>query len=419
MEGDKQPSLAAAVFNWPAAPGFIDPPQPIPADWREQFISQYVLPDTEVLCGLYRSCGAGRQWVLTRAPHATLTLDCSAAAAVPDRLHQLSAVRRDLLARSSSDSLPTKLVVVCDKQCAKDGPFSALSRALADCGQAITDLQVMSGEGSQAPAFSTASAFLAEMAAVCPRLISLSINVPCLLPPPSALPHVTKLHFQLEVRAGDDAGEPIPDYHTPAVLQSAARLLPQLTTLQPHFVYRYADDYDEEPTLPWHSLFTPPQSTPQTLTCFKTTSCLDEELLELLLNHAPALRCLEVGPVQLSAGEFSQGEWGVTELHASGVMYDSYHTHSLACLPLSGLLTIHIPSVRFFATSAEVSGHEHWRSISHTPCKDIQRRNAHSAHAGSLLACCYGYQQSVMIHSWYPCAGKVLETVPKHKHAYP
>ncbi len=351
MQGRDPPSLAAAVFDWPAAPGFTTPAQLIPADWLEQFISQHVLPDPAVLCGLFQSCGAGRQWVLARAPTATLTLDFSATVSAVTHYQRLPAVRQCLLARnssSSSDSLPTKLVVVCDEQCAQYGPFSGLPHALADCGQAITDLQFRSGEGSQAPALSTASPFLAGMAAVCPRLTSLSTNVTCTLPTPAALPHLTRL-----VLAAMTWGQDTAEEHAPAV-QSAARLLPQLTTLQVNITY----------TNPmagltvWHHLHTP-DSTSHTLTSIQTDDYLDDAQLWLLLNYAPALQRLTVGHVHLESDEHAGRQWRLTELvceRANGL--DRYRSSdTLVCLPVNsgGQMSIHVEQLALFVTSDQVS----------------------------------------------------------------
>ncbi len=263
MQGRDPPSLAAAVFEWPAAPGFTAPSQPIPADWLEQFISQHVLPDAAVLCGLFQSCGAGRQWVLTHAPQAALALDFSAAVSAVTHYQRLPAVRQCLLARSSSsssDGLSTKLVVVCDEQCAQYGPFSGLPHALADCGQCITDLQLKLVDEDVWPQVSTGSAFLAGMAAVCPRLTSLSTNVTSTLPPPTALPHLTRLVLRKTVIWGDGS----PDDPGPPVLQSAARLLPQLSTLE------FKPSCEEIEQTPFIHLLTP-ASTSHTLTTIITS----------------------------------------------------------------------------------------------------------------------------------------------------
>ncbi len=347
MQGRDPPSLAAAVFDWPAAPGFAAPAQPIPADWREQFISQHVLSSRIALCGLFKSCGVGRQWVLARAPSATLTLNFSATAEVSDRLRQLSAVRRDLLARSSSssDGLLTKLVVVCDEQCAQYGPFSALPHALADCGQAITELQIKAATEDSWPEFSTASALVAGMAAVCPRLKSLSVGFPCLLPTPAALPCLTELQFQLRL---DDDGEA---ENAPAVLQGVARLLPQLSELHatpcPYVGYDWVPDVGI-----WEMIFTP-QSTTHTLTSLTTSDALDLTLLRLILEHAPALRCLEVYRINLYSDQFAEKEWQASELYVEN-MEDSYCNDCLTHLPRSSGQLTFTEEVMLYASCSEV-----------------------------------------------------------------
>ncbi len=60
----------AAFFDFPAADGLLTPHSSTPATWRSQFIEQY----KTVYGGLFRTCRTGRDWVLTTAPEAQLTL---------------------------------------------------------------------------------------------------------------------------------------------------------------------------------------------------------------------------------------------------------------------------------------------------------------------------------------------------------
>ncbi len=92
-------SLAAALFDFPAAPGRSAPQQRAPDSWLELFTSKHA--DDEVFLGIFQSCRAGRDLVLCRAPQARARLDCTAAQSLAGWMRQLTAVWAGLRTRST------------------------------------------------------------------------------------------------------------------------------------------------------------------------------------------------------------------------------------------------------------------------------------------------------------------------------
>ncbi len=126
-------SLAAAVFDFPAAPGHSTPQQNVPDSWLELFTSQYA--DAGVFLGIFTSCRAGRDWALRTAPQIRVTLNFKAAPSLAGRMRQATAALDILRTRSTQCGLaPARLTVIRDDTANSDTAVAMLLGSLWQTG---------------------------------------------------------------------------------------------------------------------------------------------------------------------------------------------------------------------------------------------------------------------------------------------
>lgn len=287
-------SLAAGLFEFPAASDCYAPDEMPPGAWLVLFVGEHA--DDGVYKGIFTMCKAGRAWVLRTAPKARLTLGCPSEPG--DKTDAWCArltggLRQDLLTRGA---LPVS-VSVRGRQCAHtDTLCSTIVSTLRD-SPAITALEI-SQFGNQPQWCAAFITMLQQLAPQLPQLTSLTLD-PCLpfLPPLASLPQLRSLTVSLDPEA---QGAPSID----SCLTSCAAYLTLLTTVT------LCEDTQAEAD--W-SLLLRPASTTHTLTSFTTERDLDDRLLVLLLLHAPALQRLSVGCMALRA-DHSDKQWGVRGL---------------------------------------------------------------------------------------------------------
>ncbi len=276
-------SLGGALVGLPAAPGHARPQLHAPGSWLRLF-KQHAGPD--LYNGLFRSCRKGRDWVLQDASEAALLLDTRVKQSRRAWDRQLRAVRRDLQTRGSLPTFPVFAIIPWP------GTFGVRS-------QIYKALQGACGGVKQLFLFIVPERPCARKgllgraaAAIAARLRRRPANPPVssLWPQPAHLPSVTKLDIR------DSIGSVrLPDN----VLAHLATFNPQLTTLRV-----------QQPTYTglWPVVFSP-ATTSRTLVCLRTDGMLTDELLGLLLEHAPALTDLWVLSVDVKSDGYREREW--------------------------------------------------------------------------------------------------------------
>ncbi len=245
-----------------------------------------------------RAC---RQWVLSTAPAARLQLSLATdfdETAGKARLGVLRECLRERRARPVCLAL-TGLGTYASIDRLGPIPYNLLHNA----GGSITQLVVSSTDHRQPPTAANIRYFLKSAATALPSLTSLDLQgVTFPLPPPPSLPSLT--HITLSIPC--DAVAPIID----SACQELAKYLPHIHTLaiwQPQREQFLA----ASPT--WPQLFST-GATSDSLVSFATDLCLSDQLLGLLITHAPALRSLTVGRLGVWEGGCREREWGVGEL---------------------------------------------------------------------------------------------------------
>ncbi len=135
-------SLAAALFDFPAPDGHSTPHQHAPDSWLELFTSKHA--DGEVFLGLFRSCRAGQDLVLRRAPQAKARLDCTASQSLAGWMRQLTAVWACLRTRGTHTRLAQAgLTVIRTDKAKSDVKVTMLLSSLYQAG-AGQDIQALS-----------------------------------------------------------------------------------------------------------------------------------------------------------------------------------------------------------------------------------------------------------------------------------
>ncbi len=169
---------------------------------------------------------------------------------------------------------------------------------------------------------------LQAVAQAVPSLTSLTVNH-CIasIPAPSLLPHLTHIDLTTEQEVVDE------------ICSSIAPFLPQIRSLTlncclPDLDLDYFEDSDTEDDtgIPWRTLFAPDQIT-HTLTTLTTNAPLTDWLVELILDHAPAMRDLTTASLAVGLDWVERGkEWEVQRLCFT--QYDiDIHAGCLALLP--------------------------------------------------------------------------------------
>ncbi len=101
---DRATSLGAVLLPGSTpAPGHRVPHEPLPDTWLAAFKQHHA--DNALYRALFRSCPAGRDWVLTNAPSASLTLDTNQDRPPFSWLRQLAAVQQALATRNAAGLL--------------------------------------------------------------------------------------------------------------------------------------------------------------------------------------------------------------------------------------------------------------------------------------------------------------------------
>ncbi len=333
-------SLGGALFDGLPADGHFIPADPVPGSWLDLY-TEHADEDGSVHVGVYRSCRGGRDFTLREAGRARLTLHSKGAKDMAEWTRQLVGVRAALRTRGSK---PTSVGLTVHN---KDY-LAAVSEQLQGAGQGITELRVKDEQMDSVRYYDSAAAeidqrmtqFLSTLHLLCPYITTLDLHtLPCLLPPPSNLPHLTKVHMRANKKFDVSAQT------AQEVAGAVGRFLPQLTHLH----------YDSCTTItPWGALFTA-NNTTHTLTHFTTGAELGDELVSCLLQYTPALESLSVSGVSVLSDEYSEREWGVSELWVKSGAPGS--DVDLASLPVSrgGALRIHMDALALEAVGDQVS----------------------------------------------------------------
>ncbi len=280
-----QLSLGAACWGWPAAPHTWAPDDSAPGSWQALFLSPQHA-DAATLSGIFTMCRAGRDMVLQSSRTVRLRLKMSAI-----RSQSLPRLSQALLTRGS---LPVALTVQWDNHVASSEGAVLLAGFLLAVGSAVRELAI---HASVDPNSAAIAQFLQHTATACPALSRLQLkHCTPTLPPPAALP--TLIH--VDVAANN---------HAQAFSASLGLLLPQL-----HSLVFSRHQLGVPP--PWAALFSPATAAQQ-LTQLSTTGPLTDELLGLLLDHAPALRRLTVADVGRVTGQHRDRQWGLQRLTTS------------------------------------------------------------------------------------------------------
>lgn len=231
------------------------------------------LSSAAVYGGLFRASRAGRDWALSTAPRAHLTLQPpTAPQSAQAWASQLTTVSQALAARGE---LGTSLTVQCE-QGVNDEALRGIPDALsaASASHSITELTVLqassssssTGEGNSEHSDngsdgSVITTFLQAAGNTFVHITALNLStVRCPLPPPSHFPNVTTLSA----------------YASEQNSTSIAAYIPQLTTLT----------ISVAPRVEWAQVFTQPAPSLRQLS---TDRGLDHPLLAALPDHAPGL----------------------------------------------------------------------------------------------------------------------------------
>ncbi len=252
-------------------------------------IAQHILAhlDPPGRLALFRSSRTTRGWVLEGSEKASLQLNVSERARSPK---QLPAVRSALITRTTS-----RTVLVLD-QCPTTGPgagqiIAQLQGATA-CVTEVVIRALSTPELSTVPPFPLPCAALSHITSLQPSPCSFK------LPPSKHLPQLRSLSATL-LQCRTDGGKK-------ALYNSINAYLAQLVSLQ---LDRPAGARHQ---LLWSRLFTPATTT-HTLTKLSTDAPLCDQLLRLLLKHAPRLQ--ELAALELALSEsFRDEQWGLRRL---------------------------------------------------------------------------------------------------------
>lgn len=249
--------LAAALFDFPPAPGFAAPDLAAPQAWLLLFKKKHTTRG--VYRGLFRSCKSGRVWVLEMAPKARLTLDLTEAQETDAFAAQLAAARDALVLRGSA---PTHLRVTrgagadSDAECDADSDAASDAECDAKCAaipsifvgiQAVITHLEMIDYGSDAPCEAYAE-LLQQLGPLLPHLTTLTLQPAFALPPPNLLPQLTTLHLTFDPESPTESGD--------ECFISSAAYLPQLIQLTVDTVEQQIPEYPQ-----WDLLLNPDSTT--------------------------------------------------------------------------------------------------------------------------------------------------------------
>ncbi len=334
-----QTSIAAALFDIPTVWGWAAPGKPMPDTWRVIFDEKHV--DGKVYSKVFSSCRTGREWVLRNAPSAQLHLN------TVSPMHPRAWFGRLTRAAAALDTrggLTTRMKVTCDDSAESAAACGLMPSVLAGHTAGVTHL-VVSDVSAQRPCeFSVA--LLRVVLLPFPNLTSLTLS-PC----PPTIPsrdHLKGLK-QLSLSA---------DVLTDSILTSCAPLLQQLTSLTLR-----GGEAAQRPQ--WPLLFNA-ASTTSTLTSFTTDHSLTDTLMDLLMQHAPALGQLTVHALRMGV-DYSARHWSVRELRAGMGRPHCILWFQLMALPSGKRSLISDGRLALYVEGAEVCvTHTHTHTHTHT-----------------------------------------------------
>lgn len=334
-------SLGACLYGFPPASGHAAAEQEAPGPWLDEFVAHHA--DATVFSGLFTSCRAGRDLVLTRAPQFTLQLKTSKnqSARSSQWSKQLAAVNSALTTRAQ---YPTTLVLTCDSTPHSTSALQLIASKLTGAPQGVHKLSLV-GPAHQ---YSQVGGFvLKPLASALPHLTSLSLHhCTCSLPNPAHLPCLTHLTVTLpppqddstsssgtDSDSSDDSAADLPQM-VPAhdLFRSVAPYTTQLTSLKLLSATETAEN-DEgveevaDPVLyPWPLLF--PAAT-STLTTLSVAACLCDTLLGLLLDRVQQLALLQCHEPAMEADIHRDRQWAIESLT---IVLDSEYNPTLGVL---------------------------------------------------------------------------------------
>ncbi len=332
-------SLGAATLGSVPAEGCVSAGQQAPEAWLEAFAAQ---AGAEVLLGLFRSGRAGCDFVLQYAPRAELRLDQNSKEPIVKVSGQLISALQRFGTRPHSAQGTAGLTITGTESSVNGALLVLLLPALHGAGAGITQLNFSTGLDQQMLSY-----FLLQAASALPNLRSLSFTGSiCSLPPPSAIPKLTELCIQgSRWRECNATAE--------AVCDSVTALLPQITALE--LSNKYIEE-DQPQTYALSLIFTP-QSITHTLTRYSTTDVLTDQLVSLLVKHAPSLEQLTVRTISLDT-DHSSSTWGVKQLVFKGWKSSAARLRSFGCLPASTAGQVEVAGLKVLHVNCthEVSG---------------------------------------------------------------
>ncbi len=339
--------------------------------------------DSAAYGGLFRTCRAGRDWVLTTAPHAHLTLQLADEQLTGDRWQrQLQATQGALVTRGQ---VQTDAHITTGHTISLEVPYSqysahiplrdpdtystavqtagnSLISFIQQAGQYVSTLRVE--QLNRAPAF--VPTFLQRAATGLVSLTSLVlVECPCVLPLPSQLPHLT--HFSYSPPDQDTSRDAMYTHthvngppckiarHTTTTTQQEK---PAPTTTQHHPPPAHSTtttSQHQELDVSWEEgVFrnSIARMLPQlTRFCFESgdvrdtgvlvdilRSCtgpflrltelftppLDDNLLGVVLDMCTSVRRLEVASVLVASAQYRGRQWGVQELAVCSLFEEPY-----------------------------------------------------------------------------------------------
>lgn len=309
----RRTSLGAALFDFPPASGYRKPTDQAPVDWLAALLAKH--SDAALYSGLFTACRSGRDWVLGTAPQVTLRLFITAASQPEPFARQLAAIAQILSLRQGQ---PVTLSVFISSDTSQ--ALKCLESVPLWQGLGVSELE-LTHKTTFILRSNTTRQFFYRAGKVFAGLVG--IDAPCcVLPGPDRLPLVKHLGIRCPTGREPTAAE---------TYRSVSQLCPQLTSLAvlPSISAATATAAatatvataagqstataaagaaasaaqaalpapDAEPA--WSQIFTP--LTPASnLTHFTTECILTDELVSLLVSHAPALKHVGVSGVRLT-----------------------------------------------------------------------------------------------------------------------
>ncbi len=145
------------------------------------------------------------------------------------------------------------------------------------------------------------------------------------------------------------------------VAETLSALLPQLTHLHMRFFRSYPDD---EADPPYYTLLSSPTPSHTLTHLVLQGQALTSEIVELLLEHAPALEHVTAGFLEVEE-DHSGEEWGVSELRVERGGADAEYLVRLPKRRDGGKLAVYPQSVKIGVALDEVRTHTHTHTHTH------------------------------------------------------